>query len=265
MRLDLEHLCKLLNCVERDRVHLALESRDIGSIDAREIGELFLGQFAFRADAAKVRSKNLPQRHADEQTLASTLQPRSILYTKYRGGGVMSAMFIRLGASCGMILAVAACAPQASSDQNEDATNLVEAETIFSEGPPAGNGGQTDPAEFSEAESSINLSETADARAYVEEESSPESEVWVGMSGVPAGCTLTNYRSLEDVRVVMENDGGSVLEKTSNLIIVRKSAPNGQFKVVYTTNESLCEVVVTRPSFARFPPTAVTTESEPGR
>ena len=177
----------------------------------------------------------------------------------------MPERFLRLGASCAMILAVAACAPQGSRDQSEDAINLAEAETIFSEGPPAGTGGQTDPAEFSEAESSINVSETADARAYVEEQSSSESEVWVGMSGVPAGCTLTNYRNLEDVRVVMENDGGSVLDKTSSLIIVRKSAPNGQFKVVYTTDESLCEVVVTRPSFARFPPAAVTTESEPGR
>ena len=80
---DVEDVRKPFNRVQRRRIDLALESGDIGAVDAREIGELLLSQLPLGTKSAQVRSEDLPQRHAATLTPATTLHPRSILYTNF--------------------------------------------------------------------------------------------------------------------------------------------------------------------------------------
>lgn len=81
VRLDLQYIRKPLDRVQRRRINLPLKRRHISSIDVREIGQLLLRQRPLGTYPAEVRGEDLPQLHEPKQTLASTLHPRSILYT----------------------------------------------------------------------------------------------------------------------------------------------------------------------------------------
>lgn len=80
VRLDLQHVGKLFDRVERCGIDLSLERRNIGPINSGEIRQCFLRQLSLHSDSAQVRRENLTQRHAARQTVAMTLHPRSIFY-----------------------------------------------------------------------------------------------------------------------------------------------------------------------------------------
>lgn len=152
-----------------------------------------------------------------------------------RGGGLVAHTFF-----------VAACSSQTQADQSQEVINVGDQ--------LEGDRSQLEAIESNDAFEPPVADAAGVSEGYSEdfvgaaEETSPQ-KIWVGMSGIPQGCTLTNYDDLSDVKVVMQNDGAVVLQKTPNLIIAQKSAPRGKFKMVYTTDEELCEVVVTRASF----------------
>ena len=81
VRLDLQYIRKPFDRVQRRRIDLPLKRRHVSSIDACEIGKLLLRQLPLGTYSAQVRGEDLPQLHTRKQTLASTLHPRSILYT----------------------------------------------------------------------------------------------------------------------------------------------------------------------------------------
>lgn len=80
VRVDLQHVGKLFDRVERCGIDLPLERRDIGPVNPCEIRQGFLRQRSLCSNSAQVRRKNLTQRHAAKQTVGTTLHPRSILY-----------------------------------------------------------------------------------------------------------------------------------------------------------------------------------------
>lgn len=75
-------------------------------------------------------------------------------------------------------------------------------------------------------------------------------KVWVGMSGVPQGCMLTNYRNVDDAWIVMEQRGAKVLERTPEMVVVLEPSPKGPFKTVFATDEGVCSAIVAQRGFS---------------
>lgn len=248
VRLNLEDLRQPLDCIERSRIYLPLERRHVGAIDPGKIGQPFLRQRLFSPDPAQVRGEDLSQAHDRQQTAPSTLHPRSILYTGFEGGSVMRASLGRVGSLTAVALLVAACGSKEPTSQSGDEISIGSLDGSSSEESSTEDFEDSNSAEPFAADTAVNPADYSDEGGRLEGENA--QEVWVGMSGIPQGCTLTNYHDLRDVQAVMQNDNAVVLEKTPNLIILRKSAPKGQYKLVYTTDEALCEVVVSRPGFS---------------
>ena len=145
----------------------------------------------------------------------------------------------------------AACTRQASTEQNAATPNQAEYNLASSSDQPTDAMNLTS---YDESDS-VNSFDGGSAEESGEaigasDIATRETPIWVGMSGVPGGCTLTNYQNLADVRVVMEQDRAKLVRETSDLIIVAKSAPKGMLKLVYTTDQALCEVVITRADFS---------------
>ena len=88
--LNLEHLSELFNGIQRSRIDLPFQRGNIGPIDPCQVGQSFLRQLSFRSNSAQVQSEDLPKFHAAWLTPATTLHPRSILYTLSIGAGEAS-------------------------------------------------------------------------------------------------------------------------------------------------------------------------------
>jgi len=160
----------------------------------------------------------------------------------------MRASLGRVGSLTAVALLVAACGSKEPTSQSGDEISIGSLDGSSSEESSTEDFEDSNSAEPFAADTAVNPADYSDEGGRLEGENA--QEVWVGMSGIPQGCTLTNYHDLRDVQAVMQNDNAVVLEKTPNLIILRKSAPKGQYKLVYTTDEALCEVVVSRPGFS---------------
>lgn len=145
-------------------------------------------------------------------------------------------------------LAICACSQSPANDQSPDHVNMATYDVAESPSPSDGSANDvsrpTDGPEFNSWDFG------GSAQDPTAEVSSPETQVWVGMSGVSAGCSLTNYQSVDDAAAVLEQNGASVLRRSPNLVILAEKAPSGELKSVFATSEALCENIATSTAFA---------------
>ena len=136
-RVHVEHTREPFDRVQRRRIDLALKRRNVSPIDACEIGKLLLRQLVLGTYSAQVQSEDLPQRHALTLTPATTLHPRSILYTNVMNHVLKSVRssyspwvgnrFPRSGLwslTAVGLLAAAACSPSADDATDTPTMNL---------------------------------------------------------------------------------------------------------------------------------------------
>jgi hypothetical protein len=75
-------------------------------------------------------------------------------------------------------------------------------------------------------------------------------QVWVGISGVPQGCSLTNYKTIGDAALVLEQNGSTIVRKSPNLVVLSRRAPSGELKTVFANDEGTCDAIVAGSEFA---------------
>lgn len=269
LRLDLEHIRKLFDRVERGGIYLALERRNIGSINPGEICQRFLRQFAVGSNATQVGSKDLPQVHATNVALAWTLHPRSILYKNCRGRLLMRTVNLLGRCTLATVLALSACTRQPSIDQDQHDVNLTSYNAADSADQSAAADTGADqsgdpvtmnswdfdgsaaapPAEHTSGDVSTSAHDAADDQP---------DELWIGAVGGAADqkCTKTTGGHIGTTPYIpVQNGQATILSESDQSVVLwtRRVDTGKDMKTVFGASQAFCEEARKRAQREPFP------------